>query len=187
MTKREFLVTLRKCLSGLPQEEIDQQLHYYSEMIDDGMEEGLTEEEAVSRIGDLEEIIDQLSLAEPKKRRLKAGEILLLTLGFPVWLPLLISGAAVVFSLYASWWAVLISLWAVFASLAACGVAGIVAGIGFIFEGFTPSGLFVIGSALVCGGLAVFLFFGCKYLTEGTVKLTVKAVKKLLAKKEGAS
>jgi len=186
MTKREFLATLRKCLSGLPQEEIEQQLNYYSEMIDDSMEEGLTEEEAVGRIGGLEEIIDQLPQPEPKKRRLKNGEILLLALGFPVWLPLLISGAAVVFSLYASWWAVLISLWAGFASLAACGFAGIIAGIGFIVGGFTPSGLFMIGAALVCGGLAIFWLFGCKYLTEGTVKLTAKAFKRF-TKKEVAS
>lgn len=186
MTKREFLTALRKCLSELPGEEIEQQLHYYSEMIDDRMEEGLSEEEAVGKIGDLEEIIDQLPKPPEKKRRLKTGEIILLALGLPLWLPLLIAAVAVVFSLYISWWAVLVSLWATFASLVACGFAGMIAGIGFIVEGFTASGLFVIGAALFCAGLALFLFFGCKHLSGGTVKLTVNAFKRF-AQKEGAS
>ena len=179
MTKREFLATLRKCLSGLPKEEIEQQLNYYSEMIDDGMEEGLSEQEAVSKIGDLEEIIDQLPQPEKKKRRLKTGEIILLAVGSPVWLSLLIAAAAVVFSVYVSWWAV-------FASLIAGAVAGIVAGVGFMVSGFVPSGLWMISAALVCAGLSIFLFYGCKYLTAGTVKLTKKALMWRKSKKEEA-
>ena len=181
MTKREFLLSLRKCLSGLPVEEIEQQLHYYSEMIDDRMEEGLSEEEAVGQIGDLEEIIEQLPKPEEKKRRLKTGEIVLLIAGVPVWLPLLISAVAVAGSVYVSWWAVLISLWAAFGSLVACGFAGIVSGLGLCFQSI--SGLFLIGAGFVCAGLAVFSFYGCKWLTDTTVKLTKKA---FTFKKEGA-
>lgn len=47
MNKQEFLVKLRKGLSGLPKEDIEERLTFYSEMIDDRMEEGLSEEEAV--------------------------------------------------------------------------------------------------------------------------------------------
>lgn len=180
MTKREFLAALKAALSGLPEDEIEQQINYYSEMIDDRMEDGLSEEEAVSQIGDLEEILDQLPRPEKKKRRLKAGEIVLLAVGSPVWVPLLIAAAAVALSLYVSWWAILISLWAVFASLVACGVVGVVAGIIFSFKSL--SGVSLIGAGFVSAGLSVFMFFGCKYLTEGTVVLT----KKLLRKKEVA-
>lgn len=180
MTKREFLKALKVCLSGLPKDELEQQLNYYTEMIDDRMEEGLSEEEAVSQLGDLEEIVDQLPKPEKTKRRLKTWELVLLIAGFPVWLPLLISAIAVVFSLYVSWWAVLVSLWAVFGSLAACGVAGVVSGIALCFKSL--SGLFLIGAGFVCAGSAVFMFFWCKWLTDATVKLT----KKLLTKKEEA-
>lgn len=173
MTKREFLAALNACLSGLPKEEIEQQINYYTEMIDDRMEEGLSEEEAVGQIGDLEEIIDQLPQPEKKKRRLKTWELVLLIAGFPVWLPLLMSGIAVVLSVYVSWWAILISLWAVFGALAACGFAGIVAGTALCFKGL--SGLALIGGGLVCAGLAVFSFFGCRWLTDTTIKLTKKA------------
>ena len=181
MTKREFLIALKACLSGLPKEEIEQQINYYTEMIDDRMEEGLSEEEAVGQIGDLEEIIDQLPKPEKKKRRLKTWELVLLIVGFPVWLPLLIAAVAVAGSLYVSWWAILISLWAAFGSLAACGFAGVVFGIGFCFESL--SGPALIGAGLFCAGLAVFSFFGCKWLTDSTLKLTKKV---FTCKKEGA-
>ena len=186
MTKREFLVTLRKCLSDLPKDEIEQQLNYYSEMIDDGMEEGLTEEEAVGKIGDLEEIIDQLPHPEKNKRRLTAGEITLLAAGSPIWVPLLIAAVAVAFSVYVSWWAVVISLWAAFVSLVAVAFAGIAAGVGFMVSGFVPSGLWMISAALVCAGLSIFLFYGCKCLTTGTLKLTKKILVGRKSKKEEA-
>ncbi len=42
MTKQEFIAELRKGLSGLPKKELEERLTFYSEMIDDRMEEGLT-------------------------------------------------------------------------------------------------------------------------------------------------
>ena len=44
MNKQEFLAGLRKGLSGLPQEDIEERLLFYSEMIDDRIEEGMEEE-----------------------------------------------------------------------------------------------------------------------------------------------
>ena len=51
MDKKEFLHKLQKGLSGLPKDDIQERLNFYSEMIDDSVEEGLTEEDAISRIG----------------------------------------------------------------------------------------------------------------------------------------
>ena len=59
MTKQEFLNKLGKGLSCLPQEDIEERLTFYSEMIDDRMEEGFSEEDAVLEIGDIDEIISQ--------------------------------------------------------------------------------------------------------------------------------
>ena len=47
MNKEEFLSELRTKLSGLPQEDIEERISFYSEMIDDRMEDGISEEEAV--------------------------------------------------------------------------------------------------------------------------------------------
>ena len=45
MDKKAFLAQLRSQLSGLPQNDIEDRLIFYSEMIDDIMEEGITEED----------------------------------------------------------------------------------------------------------------------------------------------
>ena len=60
MCKQAFLDELRERLTGLPQEDIDERLDFYAEMIDDRVEEGLTEEEAVAAIGTVEEVFAQI-------------------------------------------------------------------------------------------------------------------------------
>ena len=50
MTKQEFLRALWNKLSALPSEDVGRALDYFSEMIDDRMENGLTEEEAVAAV-----------------------------------------------------------------------------------------------------------------------------------------
>ena len=57
MNKQEFVERLRKGLSGLPQDDIEERLTFYSEMIDDRMEEGLSEEEAVGEIGSVDDAV----------------------------------------------------------------------------------------------------------------------------------
>ena len=199
MNKQEFFSALRMGLSGLPQKDIEERLLFYSEMIDDRMEEGLSEEEAVAAVGSVEEIasqvVEEIPLAKiakeriKPKRRLRVGEILLLALGAPIWLSLGIAALAVIFLVYVSLWSVIISLWAVFVSFAVCGVAGVIAGIGFVAGGHTLSGLAVIGAACVCAGLGIFVFYGCKAATKGIVLLTKKIAiwtKSCFIKKEDA-
>ena len=199
MNKQEFLEQLRKGLSGLPQNDIEERLTFYSEMIDDRMEEGLSEEEAVSAIGSVDEIVTQVVADIPlakiakerikTKRRLSAGEITLLALGSPIWFSLAVAAFAVILSLYVSLWAVIISLWAVFVSLVSCAVGGIVAGTVFIFTDSVPSGVAMLAAGIVCAGLAIFFFYGCKAATQGNVTLTKRialAIKNIFIKKEEA-
>ena len=174
MNKQEFLSRLRKRLSGLPQEDVEERINFYSEMIDDRLEEGISEEEAVLSVGSVDEIAGAFAPVKKKTRRLKAGETVLLVLGSPVWLSLLIAAAAVAFSLYVSVWSVIISLWAVFASLAACTLGSIAAGIIFACTDNALAGIAVIGAALVCAGLSVLMFYGSKAATKGVVLLTKK-------------
>lgn len=190
MTKLAFLALLRDKLSGLPRNDVEERLNFYGEMIDDRMEEGLSEEDAVAAVGTVENIAAQITSEIPTakekkpKRRMKAWEIVLLAVGSPVWLSLLIGAVAVGVSLYASMWAVIISLWAVFGSLIGCAAAGIVAGIGFAVGGFGLSGAVMIGAGLVCAGLAIFLFCGCKAISKGAVLFTKKIFCALMRKEE---
>lgn len=188
MYKKAFLEALRQGLSALPRDEAEERLTFYAEMIDDGMEEGLSEEEAVAAVGSVDEIVGQAvsdaprgkllanSVKEPAKRRLRAWEIVLLALGSPVWLSLLIAAFAVILSLYVSLWAVVISLWVVFVSLIGCAFVGVVGGIVVTCFGNILSGLALIGAGIACAGLSIFLFFGCKAATVGTAVLAKKLV-----------
>ena len=132
MNKQEFLLNLRNLLSGLPEKDIEERLSFYGEMIDDRVsEEKITEEEAVSLVGSVEEIASQIIIETPvlkiakekikKGRRFSWWEILVIALGSPIWLSLLIAVLAVVFAVYISAWAIIISLWAVFVSVLASG------------------------------------------------------------------
>ena len=51
MTKAKFLKELSKLLKDLPKDEVKERLNFYSEMIDDRIEDGLSEEEAIKSIG----------------------------------------------------------------------------------------------------------------------------------------
>lgn len=182
MTKIAFLMSLHDKLSGLPRDEVEERLAFYSEMIEDRMEEGLSEEEAVTAIGSVDEIAEQIAsdipftkIAKEKIkscRKLRAWEIVLLVLGSPVWLALLIAAFAVIISAYAVLWSVIVSFWAVFTSVAACSFCGIVAGVVFAVCSDALTGIALVGGSVVCAGLAIFLFFGCKAATKGTVCLT---------------
>ena len=186
MTKKAFLAQLQAALKGLPQREINNTLSFYSEMIDDRMEEGLSEEDAVADLGSIETIVSKVTEFLPlsktptnktkPERRLKVWEIVLLILGFPIWASLGIAAIAVLFSLWGSLWALIISLWAVFASLVGTGFGCLVGGLYFLCTGHVLSGLCCIAGGLVCAGLGVFFFYGCKYATKGLVLLTKKTV-----------
>ncbi len=47
MKREVFIESLKIALSDLPEEEIQSSLAYFNEMIDDRIDEGMTEEEAI--------------------------------------------------------------------------------------------------------------------------------------------
>ena len=199
MNKQEFLKELRKGLCGLPTEDIEERIIFYSEMIDDRMEDGLSEEEAVLAIGSPEEIAAHIIAETPfvkiakerikAKRRLGAGEIVLLALGSPIWLSLGISLFSVILSLYISLWAVIISLWSVFASFAGCAFGGVAACVILAVAGNGASGIAILATGLICAGLSIFMFYGCRAVTNGALvpagKLAMR-IKNCFIKKEAA-
>ena len=197
MRKQEFLAQLRNGLSGLPQDDIEERLTFYSEMIEDRKEEGLSEEEAVSAAGSVHDIVAQAVAEIPlakiakermkPKKRLAVGEIVLLVLGFPIWFSLGIAALAILLSLYFSLWAVIISLWAVSASVAACSVGGVLACTIFTAGGNGASGIAMLAAGMICAGLSVFMFCGCKAATDGILNLTKKTaiwIKNCVVRKE---
>ncbi len=199
MNKQEFLARLREGLSGLPEDDIAERLTFYAEMIDDRVEDGLSEQAAVAEIGPVDAVVSQIIADTPLPaivrrrvdpgRRLRAWEIVLLVLGFPLWFPLLIAGFAVLLAGYLVIWAVILSVWAVEVSLAAACLGCIAAAALFIWKADVPQGLLMLSAGLVLAGASIAMFFGCKAVTRGTFLLTKKlasGIKTLLLRKEHA-
>lgn len=196
MTKLEFLLSLHEQLLDLPKKSVEEHLSFYSEMIEDRMEEGLSEADAVDAVGAVEEIAAQIRAEitpeQPapviKSQKRKTWEIVLLAAGSPIWFSLLAAVFAVVFSLYAALWSGIAALWAVFASLAVCAPAGLIGGTASLIGGGTH-GLLLLAVGFICGGLAIFTFFGCKTATKSAAKLSKTCflgIKRLFSKKEAA-
>ena len=154
MNKNAFLLELKKGLNFLPESDCEDRLNFYSEMIDDYIEEGLTEEEAINKIGSVQKIIEQIIIETPfnkvvkekikPQKKFRVWELILIILGSPIWLSLLIAGFAVILSIYIVIWALVISLWAVFGSLIVTTVGCIILGIlEFIISDFKMGLIFL--------------------------------------------
>jgi uncharacterized membrane protein len=161
-------------------------------MIDDRIEDGLPEE-AVADLGSIEDIRKQILKDIPitkiikekvkPKRSFGGWEIAVIIIGFPLWFPLLIAAAAVIFAVYVTLWSVIISLFAVEISLGACALAGIVASIPIFILGNGAGALFLLGYGVFCAGLAVLWVFVCKFCVKGILWLTRVFFKSLFIRK----
>ena len=171
MTKIEFMNALEKRFQDLPPEEREERIAFYGEMIDDRMEEGLSEAEAVAAVAPMDER-EEPEDAEPPTaakhgRTWKPWQLLCLILGSPIWLSLLIAAAAVIFSL-------IVSVWAIFVALIGTCVGSTVSGIAYAVSGYGLPGTAMIAAGLICGGLSIFTLYGCKAVTKGTWFLSRK-------------
>ncbi len=200
MTKLEFLAELRQCLAGLPLEDIEKSVEYYKESMDDRMEDGISEEEAVAAMGDVKEIAKgilaeaslppvQQKKEKKQKPKSRGWEILLLILGFPLWFPLLMSFAAIVLSVYIVLWSVVITFYAVLASFGAAVLCGIVIGTLGFATGQIPLAGVALGAGLTAAGLGIFWFHLCHLCARGTLwcgKMMGRGIKRCFVRKEAA-
>lgn len=200
MSKQEFLNELQNALCGLPQEDIQKSVDFYSEIIDDRIEEGILEEEAVAQLGCVKEIAEQILIDTPitklvkqkinKKRRMGAGEIVLLVLGSPIWLSIIIALIAVMISIYVSLWSVVISLWACETAFIGCVLGGIAStGVLLVMGHNIFAASVMVATTLILVGLSILFFFVCKYATKGMIWLSKKFtifIKSFFLRKERA-
>ncbi len=195
MTREIFLKELARQIRKLPRADRKKYLDFYSEVLADRIEEGMTEEEAVGALGSPEEVAALIfyelgqdpEAVKTTGRKLRAWEIVLLCLGFPLWFSLGAAVFAILLAVYLVIWAADIVLWAADLSLVACGLAGVAAGIVFACQGYTPQGICVFGCGFICVGISVFWFFVCHYATKGIVRLTKilsKCILRIFKRKE---
>ena len=61
MTKREFFALFRQELAGLPKEDLEERVSFYEEIINDKMDEGKSEEEAIAELDSVQTIVEQIA------------------------------------------------------------------------------------------------------------------------------
>lgn len=182
MKKTEFLAQLRGRLGQLPPQDIEKTLEYYSEMIDDYIESGYSTDAAVAKMGNVNDVAAQIlagartpvyAAPEAKKQRKSGLVIVLLILGFPLWLPLLITAFAVLLTLAI----VIVTLamvlpWSLIVAFGASALGLlIVTPIILTGEGIAAAVL-VLGAALVLAALCIF----CLWVGLRLVKLGAKGI-----------
>ena len=197
MKKNEFIVTLAAKLSGLPQDDVERSLAYYSEYIDDAVEDGRSEEEAVAALGTpaevAEMILSEVSFFKLLKNKLRtphamqAWMIVLIVIGAPLWISLLAAAVSVVLSVYAVIWSVVVAFLAVTVALGSSAVGGLLGAIYLLISGNFAAGLFLGGAAFVCAGLGILFWYVSRYAIYGAVRLgrvIWLGIKRLFVKKE---
>ena len=85
-----------------------------------------------------------------------------------------VAAIAVILAIYISLWAVIISLWAVFGVLAVCAIGSVPACVVFAAGGSGASGLAILSTGIICAGLSIMMFYGCKATAKGILMLTKK-------------
>ena len=190
MNKTEFTNQLTAGLMGLLEEDIKRSVDFYVEMVDDRIEDGMTEEDAVAALGSIDEIRSKILEEIPitrivkekvtPKRAFSHMEIVLLIVGTPLWLPLLLAFIIVSIALYLCFWAIILSLYAIDLSVFASGIAGMIAAVAGAKT--IASGVFFAGCGIGLLGASVLLFFGFNQITKGLLfisKRIVLEIKKL--------
>ncbi|WP_086314383.1 hypothetical protein A5821_001949 [Enterococcus sp. 7F3_DIV0205] len=132
MNKQEFLYQLKEGLIRLDEVEKSQFIHYYDELIEDYLEDGASEEEAVEKLGKpsviaskiLEDAFEEGDF-QPRKK-VSPLIVVLLILGFPLWGSLLIALIAMILSAY-------IVIWCLPFSTGVFAVVGLVASVFSMF------------------------------------------------------
>ena len=96
---------------------------------------------------------------------MSAGRRLCVLLGAPLWLPLLVSLVAVLFS-------VCIALWASLVALICVALSGVTVSVASAAEGMLLPCFAAVGIACLCLGSAILLFCGSRLATRGSLALT---------------
>lgn len=106
MNRQQFFNELNTLLNQLPKKERNKTITYYNELINDYIEDGLPEEVAIAKLGNLQSIANEILLDNgktPNSRSSSGSKIfiaILLVLGFPLWGSILLAGALLLLSFY---------------------------------------------------------------------------------------
>ncbi len=185
MNKTEFLFELGRCLAGLPHDDCIEKLSFYSEIIDDKIEDGISEENAVAALGSPRAIADEIikeypfsKLVKEKMKprgKLEAWKIALIAIGSPIWIALGVVLLSAIIVLFAVSWSLVGVVWAIFGTFTCTSVGLVISGTASFFAMGFATGFLNISLSLLLAGVAIFMFFVAVKATEGMAWLTKKS------------
>lgn len=193
MNKEKFYQSLKNRLKNFDKSEAKSIIEYFDEIIDEKMENGYTEEEAISSLGNVDDIIRAIKTdlvikrsSDKKTNSLRNFLIILGICSSPILIPIGVAFFITFFSL-------LISLFSVFIALAvssfACYFAAIVTAIGMFLKSIDLGIiLLVFGGAILAGSilglLSISLYKVSKVILHVINNLYSKLIKKVIRKRE---
>ena len=200
MNKQEYLASLRAALACLPESEIEESVAFYTEMIDDRVADGLTEEEATSQLDDpktaARAIIADLPVVPRAvvrtKQKNRALYWTLVILGSPLWLTLLLAAGTLVLAGLLTIWCLILGLWLLAAGLLAGGPLGFSVFLYGLALGQPAYAVFELGSGVLCFGLGLFCLHGAVAASKTLMQVSRQWIAKAKApfvkvKEEGAA
>ncbi len=181
MKKEYFKNEVRRLLAGYSDEDIEKALEFYEEAIDDRMEDGMGEDEAVAAVGTPEEVARQIQMDQPlsklvkqkvkEKEGMSTGKLVAIILTSPFWLPLAIVALTFVFVFVVVIMSLLFAALIVVGSLIAAAAGAILAGLVSVAFGGGFGSVISIGAAMVLLGIGILLIIPAKAISKGSVKL----------------
>ena len=184
MNRQEFITEIGRRLEGFPPEEIERSKEYFLEMIEDRMEDGMSEEEAIADIGSVDDAVADILKDIPLTKVIKATmkpegklrgwQIACLILGSPIWVPLLLVAIILIFVWYIVIWVIVIAFFAIDLALFVSGIAMVIAGLASIAQMEPAVPVLTIGIGLILIGGSVLLFLPLLKLAKVTCKLGKK-------------
>lgn len=182
MNKQEFMDELKIAIQDQAYTTVSQAITYYDEMIDDLIEDGISEEDAISQLGSIEKIAlqikneDQIIEVKPLKKSKSLTISVLLFLGFPLWGSLVAAGVCLLLAFY-------IILWCIPIVTVALGISGGLYFIVGIFGSFAllNSSLALVlmqfGLSAICGAIGIMGIYST-YLLSSKILVYTKVVNK---------
>jgi uncharacterized membrane protein len=183
----------------LSEEDIDKALDFYMEAINDRIDDGLTEEQAIKAVGTSDEVAEQILMDTPlpklvsatvkPQRKLKAWEIILIVLGAPVWIPIAIALLSVALAVFITLFALMFALAAVLIGFVISGIALLIMAVIAVFAGGAGTALLKFAVGLVAIGVGILLFIPVKAAVLWLIELCgrfFKWIKKQFVKRKNS-
>lgn len=190
MTRQAYFDELRARLSALSPDEVERAVSFYEEAIEDRIEAGLSEEEAVAEMEPAAEAAERIlselpsiphAFAQARSKSMPTSwfvlGIVLLVLGSPLWVSLLVAVLAVVAACFITLFSLLVGVWALVASFLLGVVFG---GLGLFFAvgaDSLPVGLVSLGIGLAMSGIGLFGLRLALICSHGLLRLTARVAR----------